>query len=105
MYPPKKNPQRLTSLMMENSEKFDWSGIEFPMSLRQIDKFEKQNPFSINVLGYESGKGVFPLRICKHSNERTLIDLILVSNDETKHYCWVKNKSRLLSFQKSKKES
>ena len=68
------------------------------MSLRDIDRFEKQNPFSVNVLGHESGKGVFPLRICKHSCGRTPIDLILISNGETNHYCWVKNKSRLLSF-------
>ena len=103
MYPPKKNPQRLKSLMRENSEKFDWSGIEFPMSLRQIDRFEKQTPISINVFAYESGKGIFPRRICEHRSGRTRINLILVSNDETNHYCWVKNKSRLLSFEKSKK--
>ena len=103
MYPPKTHPQRLTSLMRENSEKFDWSGIEFPMTLRQIDKFEKQNPFLINVLGYESGRNVFPLRVCGLDRGRTPIDLILISNDETNHYCWVKDKSRLLSSQKSKK--
>ena len=102
VYPPKTHPQRLTKLMRENSERFNWSGIEFPMSLKDIDRFEKQNPFSINVLGYESGKGVYILRVGEHSSERTLINLILISNDETKHYCWVKNKSRLLSSQKSK---
>ena len=51
VFPKEKDPQRLNKQMRENSEKFDWSGIEFPVSWKQIDKFEKQNPYyTINVL-------------------------------------------------------
>ena len=39
-------------------------GIEYPVSLKDIDKFEKQNPnISINVFGNENG--IYPLRISK----------------------------------------
>ncbi|EDO33317.1 predicted protein [Nematostella vectensis] len=92
----KKHAQRLNKQMRESSEKFNWSGIEFPVSLRQIDKFEKQNPYAINVYGYEGG--VYPLRISK-KHKAHVINLLLMSNDETNHYCWVKNTSRLLSSQ------
>ena len=44
------HPERLNKKMRENSNNFDWSGMEFPVSLQQIDKFEKQNPYVINVL-------------------------------------------------------
>ena len=92
--PKKKDPQRLNDEMRENSKHFNWSGIEFPISANHIDKFEKQNPYAINVLGYDGDK-VYPHRI---SNKKaTVITLLLISNGETSHYCWVKDTSRLLS--------
>ena len=34
--------------------KLSFTGIEFPVSLKDIDKFEKQNPeIKVNVFGYE----------------------------------------------------
>ena len=41
IYTVKNNPERLNKNMIDNSEKFNWSGIEFPVSLKQIVKFEK----------------------------------------------------------------
>ena len=34
--------------MKENPEKFNWKGIDFPVSLKRIDKLEKQNPEFFN---------------------------------------------------------
>ncbi|EDO31141.1 predicted protein [Nematostella vectensis] len=96
VYPREKDPQRLNERMIENSEKFDWSGIEFPVSLKQIDKFEKQNPYTVNVFGYETK--VYPLRISEKDPDNA-INLLLISNDETNHYCWIKNMMRLVSTQ------
>ena len=62
VYPKKKNPQRLNEKMREDSEKFNWKGIDFPSSLHQINKFERQNPYSVNVFALENDK-VYPLRI------------------------------------------
>ena len=89
--------------MRDNFEKFNWKGIEFPVSLNKIDKFEKQNPFAVNVFGIE-GEKVYPLRISEE-REKQVIDLLLISKGETTNYCWVKNKSRLLSSQTSKHKS
>ncbi|XP_048577296.1 uncharacterized protein LOC125559738 [Nematostella vectensis] len=96
VFPRERHAQRLNKQMRESSEEFNWSGIEFPVSLRQVDKFEKQNPYAINVYGYEGD--VYPLRISKR-HEAHVINLLLISNDETSHYCWIKNMSRLLSSQ------
>ena len=93
VFPQKKNAERLSKQMRKDSEKFDWSGIEFPVSLKQIDKFENNNPYAINVFGYE--KVVYPLRISKKNDQ--VINLLLIANDETNHFCWIKNMSRLLS--------
>ena len=97
VFPKKKNPQRLDDQMRENSKHFDWTGIEyFPVSLKHIGKFENQNPYAINVYGYEGDK-IYPLRIS--NKQDNMINLILITNDETNHYCWIKNMSRLLSSQ------
>ena len=73
-------PKSLGYNMRENSKNFDWLGIEFPVSLNQIDRFENQNPHAINVFGYE-GDEVYPLRISK--KQAPTINLLLMSNDET----------------------
>ena len=93
VFPKEKNAERLSKRMREDSEKFEWTGIEFPVSLKQIDKFENNNPYAINVFGYE--KVVYPLRISKKKDQ--VINLLLIANEETNHYCWIKNMSRLLS--------
>ena len=99
VFPKRKNPQRLDDQMRENSKHFNWSGIEFPVSLTHISKFEKQNPQAINVYGYEDDK-VYPIRISKKQSD--VINLLLTSTEETNHYCWIKNMSRLLSSQINK---
>ena len=49
----KKDPQRLTKELRKNSEKFHWDGIVFPASLKDIDKFEKQNYCGICVITWD----------------------------------------------------
>ena len=93
VFPAKEHGERLSKQMKKDSEKFDWTGIEFPVSLKQIDKFENQNNYAINVFGYE--KVVYPLRISKKKEQ--VINLLLIADEETNHYCWIKNMSRLLS--------
>ena len=95
VFPADEKGERLGKQMREDSEKFEWTGIEFPVSLKQIDKFEKQKPYAINVFGYEDV--VYPLRISKR--DKQVINLLLIANEETNHFCWIKNMSKLLSKQ------
>ena len=93
IYPVEINSTRVTKFV-ENSMKFDWSGINFPASLKDVDKFERQNTsISINVFGYQ--KEVYPLRISKKANDKT-VNLLLISEGENQYYCWIKNMRRLL---------
>ena len=80
--------------------KLNFTGIEFPVSLKDIDKFEKNNPeIKVNVFRYE--KSVHMLRLDK-IDPQNAIDLLLITKKEKQHYCWIKNFSRLLSAQVSK---
>ena len=100
IYTAKDHPENISKQLKENSEKFNWDGINFPASFKDIDNFEKLNPsVSVNVFGYE--KEVYPLRITKRANDKT-INLLLISERENQHYCWIKNMSRLLTSQISK---
>ena len=99
IYQREKDLQRLNKKMRNNSQNFNWDGIDFPVSIKQIDKFGRQNNYAINVFGYEDSK-VYPLRLSKKDSQ--VVDLLLITADPTNHYCWIKNKSRLFSAQVSK---
>ena len=73
--------------MRNNSQNFNWDGIDFPVSIKQIDKFERQNNYVINVFGYEDSK-VYPLRLSKKDSQ--VVDLLLITAGPTNHYCWIK---------------
>ena len=49
------------SNLREFADNYDWSGLEFPVSLKQIGMFEAKNNISVNVLGLE-GKNIYILR-------------------------------------------
>ena len=87
IYQREKDPQRLNKKMRNNSQNFNWDGIDFPVSIKQIDKFERQNNYAINVFGYEDSK-VYPLRLSKKDSQ--VVNLLLITADPTNHYCWIK---------------
>ena len=91
--PVKKNSERISKDLRKRAECLNFQGIEFPMKIKDIDKFEKQNRgLSINVFGEEKEE-VYPLRLSKIKSKP--INLLLISNSETTHYCLIENMSRL----------
>ena len=96
-----KNSERIDKKLKEKENTLNMEGIEYPVSLKDIDKFESQNPsISITVLGYE-GKRVYPLRNSNNTNREHDVILILIEEEGVNHYCLVKNVSHLLSSQVS----
>ena len=84
----------LTSDTCHTENELNFDGISFPVNTNQIEKFEKQNQLSINVIGYETT--LFPLYLSKiQSNDQ--INLLLISQGEKRHYCLIRNMSRLLA--------
>ena len=89
--------ERITNLLEEQAEELNMCGINFPVKLQDIEKFEKQNPeISINVFGFEGE--IYPLRITKEKGIEP-INLLLISDGKKDHYCLIKNMSRLLFSQ------
>jgi len=96
------NSEKITKQLKIQATKLNWEGIEFPVAVDEnvTKKFERNNGVGINIFGYESGKGVFPLILSEHSG--TVIDLLLISEGEKKHYCWIKNFNKLLAVHTEK---
>ena len=52
--PQDKDPQRIKRCDKEYINKLDYTGIEFPVTVKQYYKIENQNEININVFGYEN---------------------------------------------------
>ena len=102
---PKSNhPERLDKELMGKENTLNMEGICYPVSLKDLNKFENQNPtISTTVLGYE-GKSVYPLRNSDNTDRDYNIILMLIEKGGVKHYCLVKDISRLLSSQASNRD-
>ena len=92
------NPERISKLRRFEKD-FNWSGIGFPVSIKDIKKFEFRNQISINVLAIE-GKQIYICR--KGGNYERIINLMLITENNRKHHVAIKSLSRLLSSQNTK---
>ena len=88
-----KDPQRVSNLrkFMDN---YNWSGLEFPVSIKDIEKFETRNNISVNVLAVE-GRDIYIHRKSQRMGRE--INLLMVSGNGIQHYTAIKSLSRLLS--------
>lgn len=109
LYPVTKNAQRVSNYRRYKNI-LNFNGIKFPVCLKQITKFELQNPtISINVYMFcENTKKIRPLRLTKQVKEKH-IHLLMITEmndkydiDRKAHYCWIKDLSALFGDQVSK---
>ncbi|GBN22535.1 hypothetical protein AVEN_268168-1, partial [Araneus ventricosus] len=77
-----------------NEQEIKLNGVECPVTLNKIPIIERLNNLRINVFGYEENE-VFPLYVSKRVDEEC-VNLLLIANEETQHYCLIRNMSRLL---------
>ena len=94
-----KDPQCVSNLR-KFTDNYDWSGLKFPVSIKDIGKFENKNNVSVNILVVEEED----IYICRKSNYRSEkeINLMLLSEDDRWHYTAIKSLSRLLASKNSK---
>ena len=101
------NPQEKDSQRIKKDDKkyiknLDYSGIEFPVTIKQINKIEKQNNIRINVFGYEN-KQPYPIYISDEKHEDHM-ELLLITKDENKHYILIKDFNKFMYQQTKHKE-
>lgn len=114
LYPCQRNAARVEKYFSYKDE-LNFTGIHFPMKVRDITKFEQlNNTISINVYHFDKkAKVVCPLRLTKNvkNNHIHLLLLTKDNNDNNNtaditehhsHYCWIKSLSRLIRSQLTK---
>ena len=99
--PQDKDPQRIKKTDKQYIKKLDYSSIEFPVTVKQINKIEKQNNISINLFGYEE-KQKFPIYISKEKYQDHM-ELLLITEGENKHYVLIKDFNKFM-FNQTKHE-
>ena len=100
------HPERIDKDLKSKENTLNMEGIAYPVSLKDINRFEKQNlDISISVLGYSKDEKIYPLRISKFTKVKKEDErkhnmvLLLIKDGDNSHYCYVKNESALLSSQ------
>ena len=82
------------------ADNYDWSGLEFPVTINKISVFERKNDISINVLA-QKGPEAYIARKSEH-NALKNINVLLITNGECRHYMVIESFSRLLRSRNSK---
>ena len=69
-----KDPQRVSNLRKFN-DNYNWSGLEFPVSMKgfEIGKFENRNNISVNILAVE-GRDIYNHRKGGGLVEKLIVD-------------------------------
>ena len=92
------HPERISKLRRYEDD-FDWDGMKFPASFRDIKRFESRNEITINILAFKRKQ----IYICRKGKEYDRVaNLMLITDHNNKHYIAIKSLKRLLSMQNSK---
>ena len=101
------HPERIDRDLRGKIDTLDMDDIKYPVSLKDINKFESLNSnISINVFGYNEKDKIYTLRISKYNDRPHNIDLLYISNENESlgktHYCLIKDFNSLVGSQVSK---
>jgi hypothetical protein len=94
LYPvdPKEHPNR-TAKYMARRCMLHFVGIDFPVKVTDVAKFEHQNPdVSVSVFGWD--ECLYPLYVSRQDGKE--VDLLLIKDGERSHYVWIKDLPRML---------
>ena len=97
---------RLESSYPHYTTVLNLAGIEFPITFKDIPKFERLNAVSINVYGIEN-KQVLPLRLTSDKKDKH-VNLLYMQDprdDGVGHFVWIKNLLRLVRSQITRKKN
>ena len=90
--------QRVSKLRRYEGE-FDWSGMSYPVSTKDISKFEIRNRIGVNILAL-NGRILYICR--KDGDYERSVNLMIIEDGDKKHYVAIKSLGRLLSNMNSK---
>ena len=100
--PQDKYPQRNKKSDRQYINKLDYTGIDFPVTIKQYNKIEKQNKININVFGYEE-KQPYPIYVSKEKHDDHM-NILLITENKKNHYVLIKDFNKFMYNQTKHKE-
>ena len=105
----KKDYQRISRLRAYENQ-YNWKGLEFPVSIKRIDKSEKTNPGIVGNVLFSNKKSldedIYTVRRSEHNVKcKKQVNLLIIVDGEKRHYTAIKSISRLLSRLSGKNDS
>lgn len=98
LHPVAKDAEKPGNLKQYEND-LDFTGIDFPVSVKDIKKFSELNNIGVRVFGWD--KNLFPIfQTPKYEN---MVNLLLIEDSDTdnKHYVLIKSFSRLMGYKKN----
>ena len=86
--------ERITKKDKEIVNDLNYKGVDFPVSKEDYSKTEVLNKINVNVFSYEN-KMIYPVYLFDQCFNGCL-DLLLISNDFTRYYVYIKDFNRLI---------
>jgi hypothetical protein len=85
---------QLREYHLRNPNCVNESSLKYPVSIRNIDAFEFDNPhISINVFAYIADDDeIIPYRISRHRGRSNIINLLIYSDGQNSHYAYINTK-------------
>ena len=102
LHPVEKDPQRVTKYTQYMKE-LDFSNIEFPVKIKDVPLFEKQNNLTVNVYSFDDEKNdLYPVHVSQNApigdrSQNRHVDLFLMIEEEHSHYCYINDFSKLMA--------
>ena len=96
----KHHPERI-SLLRSYQNQCNWKGLEFPVSIKKIDKFEKNNPgIAVNVFfGNKKNHNTYTARKSERNVKcKKQVNLLMIVDGVKRHYTAIKSISKMLSL-------
>ena len=91
----KHHPERI-SLLRPYEIQYNWKVLEFPVSIKKIEKFQKDNPgIAVNVLFSNKKsprKDIYTVHRSEHNVKcKKHVNLLMIEDGEKRHYTAIKN--------------
>ena len=96
-----KNKNRL-KFYEEYENELNTRGMQFPVAMKDIVRFERQNQIGINIFKTTSAGKIFPTKRTSIARDRTTINLLEIRNTITTHFILISDLSRLVRSQLTK---
>ena len=96
----KSHPERISNIKRYTNN-YNWSGLEYSVAINKISELEKNNDVVVNVLGVKEQR-IYICRNPKHYDQKNIVNLLLITNGEKRHYTAIKSLTRLLASSNNK---